>query len=331
MNVPPPSGIRVPPEELRTLAAAIFEKAGTSRADAELIAKLLVLTDLRGVFSHGTRYTQSYTQMMLDGRVNPRPALRSLSQTDTTQVLDGDGGMGHFPCYHGTQWAIAQAKQHGLAALTTRNHFHFGAASKYSRMALEHDLIGLAISSHRFFPSPESNVLGAGGGSPMSIAIPAGDQPPLVLDMGAYFLPYSEDLFRQFPATFFKGLGLAALFQALGGILAGIYKPEVQAPLSKWESNQGSFIVMFDVKRFMPVDEFKQEMDRYIGDARRMKPLPGTERAELSGGLEWQRQQEYAREGIPVAPDHQKSLEEIAAQLGVPTPFARYTHTRFGA
>jgi LDH2 family malate/lactate/ureidoglycolate dehydrogenase len=331
MNLPPTSGIRVPPQELRTLVAAVFEKAGTSAADAELIARLLVLTDLRGVFSHGTRYTQSYTQMMLDGKVNPRPLLRPLSQTDTTQVLDGDGGMGHFPCYHGTLWAIEQAKKHGMAALTTRNHFHFGAASKYSRLALEHDLIGLSISSHRFFPKPESTVLGAGGGSPMSIAIPAGSQPPLVLDMGAYFIPYSEEVFRQFPATFFKGLGLAALFQALGGILAGIYRPEVQAPLSRWESNQGSFIAVFDIKRFMPLEEFKQEMDRYIGDARQMKPFPGYERAELPGGLEWQRQEEYARDGIPVAPDHQQSLEEIAAQLGVATPFARYAHTRFGA
>jgi LDH2 family malate/lactate/ureidoglycolate dehydrogenase len=331
MNVPPETGIRVPPEELRTLVAAVFEKAGTSAADAALIARLLVLTDLRGVFSHGTQQTHGYVRMMLEGRVNPRPLLRPVSQTDTTQVLDGDGGMGHFPCYRGTQWAIAQAKEHGVAALTTRNHFHFGAASKYSRLALEHDLIGLSISSHRFFPKPESTVLGAGGGSPMSIAIPAGSQPPLVLDMGAYFLPYSEELFRQFPATFFKGLGLAALFQALGGILAGIYKPEFQAPLSRWESNQGAFIAVFDVKRFMPVEEFKKEMDRYIGEARRMKPLPGYERAELPGGLEWQRQQEYAREGIPLSPQHQQSLEEIAAQLGVPAPFARYAHTRFGA
>lgn len=330
-NVPPASGIRVPPEELRTLVAALFEQAGTSRTDAELIAHLLVLTDLRGVFSHGTQQTRGYVRMMLEGRVNPRPVLRPISQTDTTQVLDGDGGMGHFPSYHGTQWAIAQAKEHGLAALTTRNHFHFGAASKYSRMALDHDLIGLAISSHRYLPDPNAPVLFAGGGSPMSIAIPAGTQPPLVLDMGAYFLPYTEELFQQFPATFFKGLGLAALFQALGGILAGIYKPEVQAPLSKWESNQGAFIVLFDVKRFMPVDEFKKEMDRYIGDARRMKPLPGYERAELPGGLEQQRQQEYTREGIPINVEHQQSLEEIAAQMGVATPFARYAHTHFGA
>ena len=89
MNVPPSSGIRVPPEKLRTLVAALFEKAGTSRADAELMAKLLVLTDLRGVFSHGTRYTQSYTQMMLDGKVNPRPVLRAHNPSATTQVLDG--------------------------------------------------------------------------------------------------------------------------------------------------------------------------------------------------------------------------------------------------
>jgi LDH2 family malate/lactate/ureidoglycolate dehydrogenase len=316
---------------MRCLVSALFERAGTSVGHARRMAELLVWTDLRGVFSHGTRQAPGYVRMMLDGRVNPRPQVRVVSETATTQVLDGDGGMGHFPCYQGMSWAIARAREQGTAAVTTGNHFHFGGGSKYSSLALEHDCIGVAVSSHRFPLDPQHDVLRAGGGSPISIAVPAGEQPPLVLDMGAHFVPFTAELFQQHPGSYFKGLGLAAVLQALGGILAGIYRPQYQAPHTPYEANQGSFLAAFDVRCFMPVEEFKREMDRYIGQARAMRPLPGYDRAELAGGMEWQRQRDYAAEGIPISPEHQQALETLAAELGVQTPFPRYAATRFGA
>ncbi len=230
MNVPPESGVRISPQELRALVATLFEKAGTSREHAELMAHLMVQTEQRGIFSHGSQYTSNYVHMMLEGRVNPRPNIRVVSETTTAQVLDGDGGMGHFPCYQGTQWAIARSKEHGTAAVTTRNHSHFGGASKYTRMALEHDCIGLAISSNRYPLDPEQSVLAASVDSPLSIAIPAGEQPPLVPDMGLKLLHQDPDLFAQNPWAYFKELGLGAAAQALGGILAGIYKSEFPGP-----------------------------------------------------------------------------------------------------
>ena len=319
----------MPVADLHWLVTRLFEQAGAPARDAELIARLLVRTDLRGVFSHGTRSTPGYARMMLDGRVNPRPELKVVCQTTTTRVVDGDGGMGHFPCYQGAVWAAATARKYGTAAVTTRNHFHFGAASKYAVLALEQECIGLAISSHRYPLSPEASIRGVNGGSPISIAIPAGGQPPLVLDMAASLLPWDEELFARVPFSFFKELGIAAMARALGGVLAGIYMPQFQPPQSPWESNQGAFIAMFDPAGFMPLDEFKAEMDRFVDAARSMQPFPGQERAELPGGLEWQRQQEYARDGVPLSPEHEDSLESIARQLGVETPFARSAHTRF--
>jgi LDH2 family malate/lactate/ureidoglycolate dehydrogenase len=295
------------------------------------MAHLLVLTDLRGVHSHGTRAAPGYVRLMLDGRVNPRPNITVASETTTTRVYDGDGGMGHLPCYQGTVWAIEAAKQYGTAAVTTRNHFHFGGAGKYTRLAVEQDCIGLAISSHRYPLPPESLVKRVNATSPISIALPAGEQPPLVLDMGAAMLPWDEELFKRMPFAFFKELGIGAVNRALGGVLAGIYLPQFIPPASRWESNQGAFIAVFDVKCFMPVEEFKAEMDRFVSQARQMRPFPGFERAELPGGLEWQRQRDYARLGVPLSHDHWQDLENIARELGVETPFARCEHTRFGS
>ncbi|MFH1572097.1 MAG: Ldh family oxidoreductase [Gemmatimonadota bacterium] len=329
-NLPPESGIRVPAEAMRTLVAALFERAGTSPDSGATIADLLVKTDLRGVFSHGTRQAPGYVRLMLDGRVNPRPAIRVTRETAATRVLDGDGGMGHFPCKEGTEWAVGRALELGTAAVTTRNHFHFGAAGKYSRLAAERGCIGLAISSHRYPVDPAGNLRQALGGSPLSIAVPTGRQPPLVLDMASSLLPWDPDLFARLPWAFFKELGLGAVMQALGGILAGIYQPDFVPPASRWESNQGAFIAVYSVECFMPLAEFRREMDRYVGQVRRLKPYPGHDRAELPGGMEWLRERDYRRRGIPVGDDHRQSLERAAAELGVEAPFGQFEPTRFG-
>jgi len=327
-NFPPKSGIRVPAAEMRTLISALFEKAGTSSKDGQFMADLLVLTDLRGVFSHGTQQTPRYVNLMLQGRVNPRPQVRVVDEQDTTRVYDGDGGMGHFPCHLATLWAVEKAKECGTAAATTRNHHHFGSAGKYSRLALEHDCMAFVTSSHRYTPSPDNMILQAGAVSPFSFAVPAGEQPPMVPDMASAFVGWNEEIFAHSPGAYFKEVGLATTMKAIGGIMAGIYNPECVD--SQWESDQGSFVAVFDVARFMPPDVFKAQMDRFIGAARQMKPFPGQDRTELAGGMEYYWEREYGQNGIPISPRHQKSLDEIAAQVGVETPFVRFEDKRFG-
>ncbi|SVC97103.1 uncharacterized protein METZ01_LOCUS349957, partial [marine metagenome] len=175
----------VPANELNDFVRELFRHAGMSEKDAGVMADLLVLTDLRGVHSHGAQAAAGYIEMMRDGRVNPRPNVRVVSSTTTTRTYDGDGGMGHLPSLQAAEWVAHTAAAHGVAAATTTNHFHFGGAGKYSRLALAHGCIGFATSSHRFYP--KGHIGGAGGGSPFSFAVPAGERPPLVIDMAASF------------------------------------------------------------------------------------------------------------------------------------------------
>ena len=166
--------------------------------------------------------------------------------------------------------------------------------------------------------------------SPISIALPAGQEPPMVLDMGGGIMGFNQEHFAGNPAPFFKALGLSTIIQVLGGVFAGIYRDEFCPPNSKWESNQGSFIVAVDPAHFWPLDEFKREMDGFIGQARRMEPMPGLDRAELAGGFEHQWAAENREKGIPLGPEHQRQLEEAAAARKVAAPFAAWEHTRFG-
>ena len=183
-NYPPESGIRVPAEEMKTLTFRLFEAIDMSRVDAEVLAKILNINDQRCLFSHGTQQVPYYLQKIKDGDVNPRPNISVVSEAPGTLVMDGDGGLGYFPCYEGTKRIIEKARQGGVAVLTTRNHQHVGSAGNYTRMAVAEDCIGISASSYRSFVSPNSSVYDVVDASPMSIGIPAGDQPPLVMDMG---------------------------------------------------------------------------------------------------------------------------------------------------
>lgn len=325
MNVVPKDFIRVIPTTLIDFISKVFQKAGTTKEDAEHMAHLLVHTDLRGVFSHGTRQTPGYVGMMLDGKVNPKPNIQCIDESPTTAVYDGDGGMGHFASYHAAEAAVNKAKEMGIGAATSRNHFHFGSAGKYTRLALEVDCVGFAVSCHRFRHGSGGSIINATGASPMSFAIPAGDQPPIVVDMALGVdarLPLDQ-AFENSPAAFFKMLGLSHVSHALGGFMAGIWlfdKPP--DPPTIWEgANQGAFIAAFDISRFRPIDEFKAEMDQHIHDARQMQPAPGYDRADLPGGLEWEREQEWTEIGIPIGEAHQDQLKNVAERVGIPVPF----------
>ena len=330
-NVPAKSGIRVPVDVMEKFVRHLFVAAGTSVEHAKHMGVTLTANDLRCVFSHGTRQVGAYVPQMLHGHTNPRPNVTVIEDAPALAILDGDGGLGYFPAHRATEMAIEKALNLGVAAVTTRNHFHFGAAGNYSRMAIAKDCVGIVTSSHRYRPKAGASVMTASGVSPISIAVPTENEPPLVLDMASHFLPREEELMQQFPVVFFKSLGIAAIMHALGGMLTDIWQDgfaysgegDGAAP------HQGALIIVLDIKRFVGVDVFKKEMDRYIDDVHQTKPLPGFERAELAGGMEviWEREQR--EKGIGVDDHHRGVLETIAEQVKVDAPFVAYEGSQF--
>lgn len=328
-NTPPDHGIRVPYETHSAFIAKLFGAAGMGGDEAGLMGRILATADKRCVYSHGTQQAPGYLPKLRDGEVNPRPNVTTVRESETVVVLDGDGGMGYGPSHRGMETAIEKALAHGLGAAATRNHFHFGAAGNYSRMALEHGCVGWALSTHRVALDPNNVIMSASGGSPMSLAFPTRNQPPLVLDMAAAFMGYKDELFQEYYALFAKSLGLAVALQALGGILAGIWRPEFQPPRSKWYSNQGAFLLAMKIDHFVDLDEFERSLDDFVAKARKMRPFPGMPHAELPGGMEWRWEKENEEKGVPLSDDHRLRLEEIAHTLGVAHPYEAFESTRF--
>lgn len=325
MNKAPVEFTLVQSDVMRNFIRALFENAGLPAARAQFLTDCLVENDLRGVFSHGTRQAAHYLQHFRKGELNPDPDVRVIDESPTTLVLDGDGGLGYYPAHQLTTMLIPRAQEMGIAAGTTRNHGHFGAAGIYARLPLAQDLFCYVTSGHQLHLAPDSSLLGAAGGSPMAFGLPTAEEPPFVLDFGAMHdiyigSEYLDAIIAMAPGTVFRSFGLGCVCQALGGFLCGVPVDPARARRSWPGANQGSFIIIVDLNRFFPIAQFKAEMDEYARKVRQMIPLQGDDRAVLAGTLEWENEKKRASEGIPVSHKHQDILRRLAADYRLTSP-----------
>jgi L-2-hydroxycarboxylate dehydrogenase (NAD+) len=326
VNRPPDDAESIPHERLHDFVVRAATHVGLPDERAALLADLLTTNDLRGVFSHGTQQIATYAILMRDGTLNNQPQVTTVSETDTSLLLDGDGGLGYFPSHEGTTRVIEKAKERGIAIMMTRNHGHFGAAGIYARMPLEHDLITYVTSGHQLNLKPGGDLFSAAGGSPMSFSAPADQEESLVLDFGAVHDLYRGDAFReqiaqQAPGLVLRCIGMGEVCQSWGGLLSGL---PLHADPPRWEwpgANQGSMVITFRIDLFLEPAAFKREMDEYVRAVRQLEPLEGFSESHMPGGIEAQREAQYRAEGIPVGDWHRKRLDDLAAELGIDPPW----------
>jgi LDH2 family malate/lactate/ureidoglycolate dehydrogenase len=326
MNIELENFVKVEPGKMENFVSNLAQKAGMPEEKAGFLAKLLVKNDLRGVFSHGTRQIATYARIMRDGLLNPDPQVYTTNETPATILIDGDGGLGYFAACRGVEEIIDRCHKNGIAAAVTRNHGHIGAAGIYSRLLAEQGLIGYVTSGHQLSLQQEDSIMRAAGGSPMSFAVPAGEEFPMVLDFGTMHdlyasSPHVLELFKLAPGLIFRSMGLGFMCQALGGFLAGIPVEEDRALRQYNGANQGALIIALDISKFMSLDDFKREMDAYMRITSKMQPMPGYERATLPGVLESLHEIDWSISGIPVDPNHKAILSDVAAEFGLKLPF----------
>ena len=328
-NYPPEHGILVPIEHQGQVIRALLATTAMRSSDAEYLAQRLLANDARSLYSHGSKQLRHYLENLRDGNVNPEPDVKVVSNFGATATVDGDGGLGYMACRVGIEQVLKATREFGMGACTTSNHFHIGSAGAWTRMAMEEGFIGMAMSSHRNRLEPDKPITNLPNSSPLSIGFPAGTQPPFILDMGGTMLPYKEELIREMPHSYFKALGISTAIQAFSGVLAGINRERLMPPQARWNSNQSAFLCAWDVGRFMDAKEYTNEMDAFIEKARKMQPLPGLDRAELPGGMEWQWERENLERGIPLGDQNREELEELAVEVGVDCGYDDFNETRF--
>ena len=87
---------------------------------------------------------------------------------------------------------------------------------------------------------------------------------------------------------------------------------------SKLETeNTGFFLVLIDPSKFMPMEEFKANSDRYIRMMKNSRKADGVEEIYLPGEIEYRKFKENMQKGMSFSPALEKELTELSAALGV--------------
>ena len=261
-----------------------------------------------------------YVKRHAEGRLQSAPDIRVEKTAAATALVDGDNGMGHLVMARAAETAVELARDAGVAWVGTRRSNHAGAAGVYAAMTLPHDMVGIygvvASANHMPVWGGVELLLGT---NPVAVAIPAGEEAPIVLDIATSVVSYGTikshrlqskpmpegwmvnakdgkpltDASRSgegllLPIGGYKGSGLSLVLGLLAGPLNGA---AFGRDVFDFNFNDTDRLQHRPVHRSRSTSSasrrsttFKAEMDRHLRDLRTSKPLPGRDHAPAGAG-----------------------------------------------
>jgi L-2-hydroxycarboxylate dehydrogenase (NAD+) len=342
---------RVTQAQLETFIARAFESVGLPANDARAVAQLMAAADVQGSEGHGIFRLPQYIRRIKAGAVNVKPNIRIEREAAGMALVNGDNGMGHLVMKFAAERAIEKARSAGVAWVGAKWSNHAGPASLYSNMPLAHNMIGLymAVGSANHLP-PWGGIDMLLSTNPLAVSIPGGDEPPIVLDMATTVAAYGKVKTKAqrgemmpegwmidregkpltdpkrahegflLPIGGYKGYGLALIIGLLCGTLNGAAMGKDVIDFNADDTsvtNTGHAIVAINIEAFMPLAEFRQQVDVLVRDLRASNRMPGFDRIRMPG--EGSREARVANEkaGVPVPPALLAALDTLAGELNI--------------
>lgn len=170
-------------QHLYSFTKNVFLAIGCSEEHATTATTTLLSADVRGIDSHGVARLSGYVRLWEAKRINATPDIKIIHESPSTAVVDGDSGLGLVVAPFAMQVAIDKAKQAGTGWVSVQNSNHFGIAGYHAMMALQHDMIGMAMTNASALVAPTFSKERMLGTNPIAVAVPAGTEPPFVADM----------------------------------------------------------------------------------------------------------------------------------------------------
>jgi LDH2 family malate/lactate/ureidoglycolate dehydrogenase len=189
------------------------------------------------------------------------------------------------------------------------------------------------------------------GTNPLAVAIPAGAEAPVVLDIATTVASYGTVKNyrlqgRQMPEGWmvsnrdggpitdpersaeglllpiggYKGSGLALVLGLLAGTLNGAAFGRDVVDFNADEKSfgdTGHFIIALNIARFTPLADFTAEVDRHLRDLRASRKLPGFDAIRLPGEERRRRRADRVANGVPMSRELLVQLDRLAAELGL--------------
>lgn len=345
-----PALVIVTDKMLRELGVEVLVAAGTPAEEAAWVAECLVLSNLKGVDSHGVMQIPGYVKAINEGFLKPGAEPRLISERAATSFFDGCWGYGYTIAREVMGRTMAKAKEVGAAYSGVVNVHHIGRVGRWVEMALEKDMIGIASQPGGVYIAPWGGLDRKLPIAPVAFAVPTKRHPPIMVDMSmgpiaggrtkilatrdmrvpeGWYIdddgnPVDDPKFfdsgkgAQLPlgqaGLGYKGMALSLIVDILAGPLFGLSVTEIH-PFKRC----GIFLAAIDVEAFTPLDKFKEAVDSVIDDLKSARLARGFDEIMAPGEPEWREQERRLREGIYLDDPIYRDILKTAKELGVDT------------
>jgi LDH2 family malate/lactate/ureidoglycolate dehydrogenase len=307
------------------------------------------------VDTHGiTRMLCVYVKRMQVGVVNPKTELKVLREHPSTALIDCKNSIGQVASNYAMRMTIEKAKKTGVAFVATTHSNHYGAAAYWAMMALRHGMIGFSSTNAPAVVAPTGGRTPMLGTNPFAIAIPAGQEQPMVLDLATTVVARGRILLYAkqnkplepgwafdaqgrpttdaqaalkgllAPIGGYKGYGIALAIDMLCGVLTGssygTHFPGFLADNLKDPTDVGSVFAAVNVESFMDLPDFTAGMDKAIREIKNSEKAEGVTRIYIPGEIELETKADRLKNGIPIPDAVVKDFVALGKELGFPFP-----------
>ena len=302
----------------RQLAETFLMTSGMSATDAAIIADILLEAELRGRKTHGFIRLPGIKNRYEKGK---RTEIQVDKEDGQCFRVDGGNQPGYLVAYRAMELAIQRAKQTGASIVGVYNTSHCGMAGYYVDMARKAELIGLLFADCLPRITPEGGTQAILGTNPIAVGIPSNnalllfDMSTAAITNGDLLVAMREDMpipeglafdpegepttdaeqalkgsVRPFGGH--KGFGLALITQVLAGALVNA------ATIPPPGTNYGMLIVVLNPTVFVPLKQFKREVDSLIDSIKANRREADVEEILIPGERAYRERKKYLKSGI---------------------------------
>ncbi len=333
-------------EQLRIVGTKIFEALKATEEEAKIVSDFLVKANLCGHDSHGVIRILQYANEIKEGKIVPGAEVEVVRETPSSALLNGNWGFGQVIGFKAMKMAIEKATKNTISVVCVYNCNHVGRLVDYTMMASEKGMIGMVMANANKIVAPYGGIDRILSTGPISIALPTDKEVPLALDIATSIcaegkirvslhkgekIPYGwiidkngnpsnnpSDLYDGGAIlpwggeVGYKGFGLGIIIDVLTGILA-------RSTPAYYDDKRGNglFMEAINIESFMPLEQFKKEVDELIKAIKKCRLMQGFNEITVPGEPEFKIQQKRLKEGIYVPEKTWIEIKELAKSLRV--------------
>ena len=337
------------PEELKDTVAAICRAGGIPSADADMIADVLVTTDMRGIHSHGVVRLARYLDCIRAGGIKPAVEPVTLNESGNSIMVSANGGLG-IPASVKTMTRLLEKAEKNAIAMATINHSdHYGAAGYYAMMAADRGFVGFSMSNTCPLVAPTGGCAAAIGNNPFAYAAPGETHRAVLFDVcmskvaagklviaaeAGKKIPFDWILTKEgkptddpneiwhdavmLPFAEHKGYGFATMVEVMTGVMAmsgmmgGVHSWNTQPGR---DADTGHCFMVVNPGFFGGVPEFRKRIDAMIDELKRCPTIDGVSEVLYPGELEWRREEAARCDGIVLPEASEKELARASGMV----------------